>query len=328
MVRLIACMLVLVLVCVPSLRAQTAVLDLGSDDDAVIGLHVTADSIREAVGELGDACTHIVFTLDSRGGFLAETPALAELFARELPERFEVALVVKEASSTAALVALASPRLAITHDGFLGGHAPFERLGEVDLDLVDDDLDTAISVAEACAILGDRPQPAARALVSRVPLEIDGRGMLTNTPGHDDVIHAGDGPLTLTAADAVRTHVADLALGEGEDPVSALGFPVERAPAEREACLALEQHRDTIDERLAAFDRAWRTLDTLLASPLDDEAHRRALDALGELETIHLVRPRIALLRGVDGLRLSERAERIESQRRAFADHPADTMPP
>ncbi|MEM1423126.1 MAG: hypothetical protein AAGH64_03890 [Planctomycetota bacterium] len=318
--------LLCILIPLSAARAQTAVLDLGSGDEDVIGLHLTANALREATDALPDNVTTLVLTLDSRGGFLAELPGLAGLLATELPARYDVTLVVREASSTAALLALTAPRLVVREDGFLGGHAPFERLGDVDLDLIGDDLRTAMLVADRCALLGDRPTAVARALTARLPLGYDATGALSNEEPFVETLHDGAGVLTLAPDASLRAGAADLVVASHADIIARLSLPPRVATPTADAVLA--EHRAQVSERLARFDAAFAELERLLGEPLDDGRHARALDRLGVLETETGLHPRVGVLRGVDTLRLDDLEARIDERRAAFLATVPSTITP
>ncbi len=290
-----------------------AILDLGSGDEAVIGLHITAEVVREAVSSLPPDCTVLVLTLDSRGGFLAETPALADLLAKELPDRFDVTLLVREASSTAALVAMAAPRLAMFEDGFLCGHTPVERMGDLDLELRGEDLQRSLLVAERCALLGDRPALIARALVTPTPVAIDAEGGLVERATGDTVLSDGQRTLTLKPEDALRFGIAESIVREGDDLAITLCQSGTPSPAAVRAQAVLDEHRRAITERIVAFDTATRDVEELLEGSLDEGTRERAARLLAVIENMLLTDPRVCALRGYDELRVEDLAQRIEA---------------
>lgn len=301
--------LAITLLLAPTLRAEEtrwALLELTAGEQDVIGLHVTAESLREAVDALEEPDAGLLLKMSSRGGFLSEVPALAELIASELALDRPVALWIEEASSSAALVALASPVLLMTPDGFLGGHAPFERLGDADLSLVDEDVETVVRVAERCAVLGDRPALIARALVTPTPVAIGASGAPVAPAEGLSSLTDGTEVLTLAADDAVRTNTADAVIAD---------FTTHDVAGLATARLVLEDHRAFMEERLERFRAAASALDRLLAQEREPEPgdRARAIELIDGIEAIALVTPRVARYCGYDPSRVE--AVRVEIDR-------------
>lgn len=294
--------------CAPLARADRYVLlDLGAGDDAVIGLHVTAESIRESVRELPEDVTRVVLRLDSSGGLLSEVPALAELLSTELPETHRVVLWVDEASSSASLVALSAPTLVMSDRGVLHGHEPFERIGDLDLGLVGEQLDATLRVGDRCALLGDRPALVARALVTPTPLSLDERDTLHADTAHGEVISTGERVLSLDAPTAQRLNVADAIVSDEADLARtlALGKPCDCAGAKAVLTVHRERTSALIERARDAKDR----LDAMLESGEADE--RRAHELLGVLEVTLALHPRIGAYLGIDDERIDSYQDRI-----------------
>lgn len=290
-----------------------AIIDLGAGDETVIGLHITADAIRSGVGLIDEECDYLVFRLESDGGFLAEVPLLADLFAKELSASHEVFLWVEDVSSAAALVALSAPHVVMSEDATFAGHAPFDRLGASDMDLFGDDLDTMLLVAQRCAALGDRPEPVARAMVMPTPLAIDDGGALVEEAEGETALSDGEEVVSLNAEQAQRIGVIDLVVSDEADLRERLGLLPEHEVCATEAKARLRAHRESVSAAITKLDAAIEAFEALLAADHAPGAQEKAEELLDQIDRAWVLTPRIGALKGVDSFRIERFQQRLDA---------------
>ncbi len=294
-----------------AIAAPVALLDIGEEGADVIGLHITAQVLRDAVDELPPAASYaeppvLVLRLRSDGGFLAEVPPLADLIAEELPEEgWRVVVWVERALSAAALSALVAGEIVLYHDGVIGAAVATENAGGAALALEGAELETALQVGARCAALGGHAPALARSMQDIVPLYLLPTGALSNEAGEGEaqVINPPGEVLTLSAVRASEIGLARGVASTRSELIEVLRLSEASEIDAGTAQSVIGDHVRTVARELAEYRGHLAEIETLvslskmegLAQPVLDDIRARGEIRVALLRAMLEERPRLGI---------------------------------
>lgn len=249
-----------------------ALLELGPTGEELIGVQITADAIREALGKipprLGPDVVILRFRCD--GGMLREVPKLVDLITDEEQRGVRVVGWVDSAVSAAALTALACPEIVMRRDGTIGAAVTYEMKGGEPVALRGEELDKALRVGAEIAKRTGRDPRIIRAMQTPTALSYDvgPNGAVTlvdGTGGH--VLLSSEGSILTLAAPQAKE--IGLSLGTADDLDGVMGLLGVRTAQDvglvasgalaqemRNASAALKRMKDGVTDLWEALDHA------------------------------------------------------------------------
>lgn len=287
---------------------RIAMIHLTDPGAEVIGVHVTAESLRQVMTHIeeDDRPQVLVLRLATDGGQIAEVPALADMIHKELLPEMRVVLWVERARSAGAMLAAAVPEIVVTSNAVIGPARAHDRADPADPDLADDDLATVLAIGERLSVLGKRDPALLRAMQVPVGYALEDGSALTEE---------GD-LLALDAEDAVRVGFADAVADELAELLAAIGVHEHRLVGER-ADRSLISIRNNLVEAERRMIDAWVQLDELLDRVEGTTPQRRDIVLAGR--DLRVLRhgmsqhPRLAEHMGVTDALLEDRQSRIDA---------------
>lgn len=278
--------------------------DPGAD---VIGVHVRADLLREAIAAIPDD-QHpdiLILRLATDGGQIAETPLLAELLHKELLPTTRTILWVERARSAGALFAFACPEIFVTTESVIGPARAHDRSHPDDIALESTNLDKVLAIAERLAKMGAHDPALLHA-------------MMIPEPQHP---HPSPDLLELDAQQAVER---GLAIGVADDLAALLALlnVEEHTIVGAHAGRTLRANRANLVEAERKIMQAWLQLDEVLTRVEQADASPTRQDAMlsgRDLRTLRAFREQYTNLAVHLGLSESILADR-EDRHRALVD--------
>lgn len=287
---------------------RVALVHLTDPGAEVIGVHVTAESLRRVMTHFEEDSRPqvLVLRLATDGGQIAEVPELADMIHKELLPEMRVVLWVERARSAGAMLAAAVPEVVVTSDAIIGPARAHDRADPADRDLADDDLATVLAIGERLSKLGKRDPALLRAMQVPVGYALEDGSVLTD-----------EGELlAIDADDAVRVGFADAVADELAELLAAIGIHEHRVVGER-VDLSLKSIRSNLVEAERRMIDAWVQLDELLERVEATTPQRRDIVLAGRdlrvLRHGQSQHPRLAEHMGVTEALLEDRQSRIDA---------------
>ncbi|TVQ81242.1 MAG: hypothetical protein EA380_02185 [Phycisphaeraceae bacterium] len=287
---------------------RVALVHLTDPGAEVIGVHVTAESLRQAIAffEEDDRPQVLVLRLATDGGQIAEVPQLADMIHKELLPEMRIVLWVERARSAGAMLGASVPEVVVTSNAIIGPARAHDRADPDDQDLVDDDLATVLAIGVRLSELGQRDPAMLRAMQVPVGYTLDDASVLT----------AEGDLLALDAAGAVRVGFAVAVADDLSALLGAVGVHEHRLVGER-VDRTLKSIRNNLVEAERRMIDAWVQLDELLERVEETTPQRRDIVLAGR--DLRVMRhglsqhPRLAEHMGVTEALLDDRQSRIDA---------------
>lgn len=159
----------------PRGRTPFVLLDLCPTGREVIGVHVTAQAIRDALALVppDEPPALVILKIDSRGGMLREVPRISDLITNEIDDDTRVVAWSDAAISAAALAALSCPEIVMEPGGTLGAAVTYAVKDGRPTALTGEELDRALQVGAEVARRTGRDPRLVRAMQTPTPLSYD-----------------------------------------------------------------------------------------------------------------------------------------------------------
>lgn len=283
----------------PNAPPRVAVLHLGRPAyqseyaRSLFGIHVTADSLLEAIPLLEqDHVTVVILEVNCQGGFWSEASKVQRVIEEEYMPRFRTVAWIHEAVSAAAMCMIAMPELYFQPAGIFGACPGWVHRTTPELTVCD----PTFLAMEAAARRGGHEFKAVRSMLLAEPLSIrtnenGGVEWLQNESGTRVLNRAGH-VFTMNAADAVKYGFARGSFRDLHALLNAMGLDgatmAGSAPTQLmdDAMAAARDDEVQVSESLIVLRTTIRLADSAIDGPERDMQIEQALVALSRLRDI------------------------------------------